>query len=59
MNHYATEAHMRAAHPYIASHLVTIAVLVDGVYRAETAKQIYTWNAIAQTPPESGTKDHE
>jgi hypothetical protein len=45
MNHYATEAHMRAAHPYIASHLVTIAVLVDGVYRAETAKQIYTWNA--------------
>lgn len=42
---YETEAHMRQAHPYIANHLATIAIISDGIATAQTDGRIYQWRA--------------
>lgn len=44
-HHYETESHMRAAHPYIANHLATIANEQDGRMVAILEGKTYSWNA--------------
>lgn len=41
---YASETAMRAANPWIAFHLVTIAQFINGQYVARICNQIYVWN---------------
>lgn len=49
--HYATEAHMRGANPFIACLLANTATLQDGLYTATEAGKTYTWNAQGMASP--------
>lgn len=45
MYSYPHEAAMRQAHPYLANHLATIAIISDGIAMAQTDGRIYQWRA--------------
>jgi len=42
---YPNESAMRQAHPYLANHLATIAIISDGIATAQTDNRIYMWRA--------------
>jgi hypothetical protein len=43
MYSYPNESAMRQAHPYLANHLATIAIISDGIATAQTNSTIYQW----------------